>query len=305
MNYLIVGAGGVGGTLPSLMRLGGLDDVDISARGEQLEAMRGGFTFFRNGVGEDFVKGVKAFSQEEYLASGRHPDVLFLCVKTYSVADAAPFVQEAAGPDTVIIPLMNGIRTGDLLRRYVRDRQVADGCVYVFAQKDGPGRFWMDPKIFRVVFGSNDSSVDRRVLLQAERELADAGIKVKYAEDIDQETLRKFSYVSPAGAVGLCYDCRTEGYQVEGPAHELFKESVQNVIDLAEAMGVNLPENMMEINLKLLAASVPESDTSMQRDVAAGGQSEYDNLVLEPIRLGECYGVDMTGYRKVAEKLSL
>ena len=305
MKYLIVGAGGVGGTLAGLMRLGGIEHVDLIARGESLEAMREGITFIRNGAGEDFVTGARVFSQEEHLETGEHPDVLFLCVKTYSVEDVAPFLQKAAGPETVIIPLMNGIRTGDLVRRYVHDRQIADGCIYVYARKDGPGRFWMDSKILRIVFGSDDPGVDSRILKQAEAELAAAGIRVQYAENIEQETLKKFSYVSPAGATGLFYGCRTEGFQKEGPARELFKALIQNVIDLGKAMGVELPADMLARNLDLHDRSVPQATTSMQRDVLAGGQSEYDNQVLEPIRLGERYGVAMTAYRMVADQLSI
>ena len=127
-----------------------------------------------------------------------------------------------------------------------------------------------------------------------------AGVDATYAEDIAKETLRKFSYVSPAGAVGLRYGCCAEGFQKEGPARELFKEAVQNVIDLGKAMGVELPADMLTLDLALHDSVPPESTTSMQRDVAAGGRSEYDNQVLEPIRLGERYGVDMTAYRKVA-----
>ena len=300
MKYLIVGAGGVGGPLGALMRLGGMDHVEIIARGEQLEAMRDGYTLVRNGAEEDFVTGVKVSSQEEYLASGEHPDILFVCVKTYSVADVAPFVQEAAGPETVIIPLMNGIRTGDLLRRYVKNRQIAEGCVYVYSRKDGPGRFRLDSRYLRVLFGAGETAVDGRILAQAEKEMRAAGVDATYAENIAQETLRKFSYVSPAGAVGLRYGCCAEGFQKEGPARELFKEAVQNVIDLGKAMGVELPADMLTLDLALHDSVPPESTTSMQRDVAAGGRSEYDNQVLEPIRLGERYGVDMTAYRKVA-----
>ena len=262
MKYLIVGAGGVGGTLAGLMRLGGIEHVDLIARGESLEAMREGITFIRNGAGEDFVTGARVFSQEEYLETGEHPDVLFLCVKTYSVEDVAPFLQKAAGPETVIIPLMNGIRTGDLVRRYVHDRHIADGCIYVYARKDGPGRFWMDSKILRIVFGSDDPGVDSRILKQAEAELAAAGIRVQYAENIEQETLKKFS----RSVVRKSNDRETWAL-TSGPLDEAWASWYVHEFLMAEQIWIGLNSSLLTLNSSLLwlpCHVVPEETTVLE-----------------------------------------
>ena len=39
----------------------------------------------------------------------------------------------------------------------------------------------------------------------------------------------------------------------------------------------------------------------MQRDIAAGRQSEVDGLIYQVVRLGEQYGVEVPEYRKIAE----
>ena len=50
-------------------------------------------------------------------------------------------------------------------------------------------------------------------------------------------------------------------------------------------------EDLVERNLKILAALSPEATTSMQRDVMEEKCSEMDGLVYEVVRMGEEYKV--------------
>jgi len=301
MKYVVMGAGGVGGSLACLMGLGGMD-VTLIARGEHLEAMRDGIHFnHEGGRGEILVDSVKVSSSDEYAASGDRPDVLFLCTKTYSVRSAAPDILGMTDEHTLIVPLMNGIGVDDLVKEHAADRTVANGCVYIYGSKTAPGHIRMDAAIFRVVFGIDGGS---DVLGEVRDELEEAGINAVYSDDIRRDTIRKFSYVSPAGGAGLYYNCGCGAMQNDGPERELFAALIQDVEDLSTAMGVHHEVSLTEANLKIMDGIGADEKTSMQRDIAAGRQSEYDNLILTPIRLGEKYGLEMPAYRKVAEYCS-
>ena len=64
-KYLVVGAGGVGGTLASCLALGGCS-VDCIARGAQLDAIRkDGIRFHSDRMGKHTLR-VEAFTAEEY-----------------------------------------------------------------------------------------------------------------------------------------------------------------------------------------------------------------------------------------------
>lgn len=43
----------------------------------------------------------------------------------------------------------------------------------------------------------------------------------------------------------------------------------------------------------------------MQRDIAAGKQSEIDGLIYEVVRLADKYGLSLSAYRKISEKFRL
>ena len=81
-----------------------------------------------------------------------------------------------------------------------------------------------------------------------------------------------------------------------------FIQLVREVDAVAKAMGIDFGEDIVKRNLAILDALKPTASTSMQRDLEKGDQSEIDGLIYEVVRLGEKYGVDVPGYRKVSEK---
>ena len=83
----------------------------------------------------------------------------------------------------------------------------------------------------------------------------------------------------------------------------MFKALIREIVALSHAMGIEFAEDLVERNLKILAALSPEATTSMQRDVMEGKQSEIDGLVYEVVRMGEKYHVPMPVYKKIADEL--
>ena len=70
-------------------------------------------------------------------------------------------------------------------------------------------------------------------------------------------------------------------------------------------MGIKYEKSLVKINLDILDALSPDASTSMQRDIAAGKQSEIDGLIYEVVRLGDKYNLPLPAYRKIAEKFRL
>jgi 2-dehydropantoate 2-reductase len=111
------------------------------------------------------------------------------------------------------------------------------------------------------------------------------------------------SFVSPQGAIGLYYNVSLGAAQVPGEIRECFAGLVREISDLADAMGIGFGEEIVPGNLKITDSSDPEVTTSMQKDVAAGRQSEVDGLIYEVVRMGERHGVKMPLYSMIADEL--
>ena len=65
-------------------------------------------------------------------------DLILLSCKAYDLEDAITSFAPAVGPDTVILPLLNGMRHLDILdERFGPDRVLGGQCFIAVAVKDG------------------------------------------------------------------------------------------------------------------------------------------------------------------------
>ena len=300
MKYAIIGAGGTGGILGFYMTKAG-KDVTLIARGRHLAAMQEkGLAVEKMWDGTTESIPVKATDMEHY---NEQPDVILVCVKGYSLEDTIPFIQKVAKPSTIVIPVLNIYGTGAKMQEKLPGLLVTDGCIYVSANIKEPGVLILHGKIMRVVFGVREQEEYTPRLEEIRKDIADSGIEGILSENIRRDALEKFSYVSPIGAAGLYFHATAADFQREGEEREAFKTMIREIAALAEALGVPFERDMVEVNLKILAALAPEATTSMQRDVMDGKASEIDGLVYEVVRMGEKYHVPVPMYEKVAEKL--
>ena len=301
MKYAVIGVGGTGGMLGYKLSKAG-KDCSLIARGENLKALsQTGLTIHRLWDDTEETVPVHAVSAEEYHET---PDVILVCVKYYSIDAILPMVQRMAGKNTIVLPILNVYGTGERIRAALPGVHVLDGCIYVFAQKDGPGRILQNGQTLRVVFGESDGSIGDD-LRRIEKDFADAGITPVLTTHIQRKCLEKFSYISPIGAAGLYYNANAGDFQREGEERDTFIAMIREIAALASAMGYPFEQDYVPINLDFLAHQDPSVTTSMQRDVAAGHQSEIEGLIYDVVKRADSFGVEVPMYRKIAEALEI
>lgn len=303
MKYVVIGAGGTGGAIGGFLSRAG-KDVTLIARGKHLAAMRENGLKFETPDG-NFTIPVKACTMDEYQEA---PDVIFVCVKGYSLDSAIEFIKKISTPHTVVIPILNIYGTGGRMQERLPDVTVTDGCIYIAAEIKEPGTILMSGKIFRVVYGFRQNTSSETVnafmpvLRRISGDLEDSGIAPLLSSNIEKDALQKFSFVSPMAAAGSFYNAQAFVFQMKGQFRNTFIALVEEVKALSDAMGVPLPENIVEINLKIMDDLAPTATASMHRDIRDGKQSELDGLVFEVLRLGKKYGVPTPVYEMIAEK---
>ncbi len=299
-NYMIIGAGGAGGILAHNMTKAGLYVTSI-ARGEHLRAIRAnGLTVRKLWDESAECIHIKATDMSHY---AERPDVIFLCVKEYSLESCYDFIRNAAKKGTVIIPLLNGISVNGKVKEALPGYMVPAGLIYVSAAISEPGYLVQHSGICRVIFGMQSPEEDDRRVREIAGDMRSRGLDVIFSENIKQDILKKFSYVSPAGAAGLYCNAAAGDFQKMGEPRELFKTMIREIMALAYAMGCPFDRDYVRVNLKKMDAQDPSATTSLQRDVMAGQPSEIDSLVGEVLRLGDQYKVPMPAYRMAAEEI--
>ena len=94
------------------------------------------------------------------------PDVIFVCVKAYSLSETIPFIARVAKPDTIVIPLLNVYGTGEKMQEQLQNLMVTDGCIYIASEIKEPGTILQKGNIFRILFGVRKQEDDRAELEQ-------------------------------------------------------------------------------------------------------------------------------------------
>lgn len=335
MKYCVIGAGGTGGCIAAYMARAG-KDVTVIARGEHLAQIRTQGIRLETVKGTEVVSPITAYEMSEYMnqlaqrsaekseeesmdssaevstekpeekiteISAGGPDVIFVCVKGYSLEDVVPFIKKVSKKETIVIPILNLYGTGAKLQKMLPELLVTDGCIYIAAQIREPGTIRMNGTIFRIVYGVRDSDELRRELFIVAEDLRQSGIEAVLSENIRRDALQKFSYVSPMAAAGLYFHANAQRFQVTGDERDTFAALVKEIDRLAEAMGISFQVDIVRNNLAILDALSPEASTSMQRDIAAGKPSEIDGLIFEVVRMADRYGVELPVYRKIVKEL--
>ena len=298
MKYLVIGAGGTGGCIGGYLANSG-KDVSMIARGKHLDALRkGGLTLKTARTGNFNVKDIKACTMSEY---DDRPDVVFVCVKYYSIDEACEFLKNIVKKDTLVIPVLNVFGTGGVMQERL-DCTVMDGCIYIYSMITAPGEISQPTKIFRVYYGyrKDQTHESDEIAKSVESDLISAKIDACFTPSIELEALTKFSFVSPMGAAGLYYDAVGKDFKSEGKVRDAFILLINEVKELGEKMGIKLPDNIVQRNLKIMEGMTNDSTTSMQRDVARGGESEIDGLVHRVVRLARKYGAEVPMYGKIS-----
>ncbi|MDD3224115.1 MAG: 2-dehydropantoate 2-reductase [Clostridium sp.] len=303
LSYLIIGAGGTGGCIGGYLRNSN-KEITLIARGKHLEAMRkNGLLINTYGSDKDIlIKDVKACTQEDYKDKA---DVIFICTKGYSLDGIMSLIEKASKDNTVVVPILNVYGTGEKVQREFPKLEVLDGCMYIASEISEPGVIRQNGKIFTVVFGRRDGEVNESILKQIENDLKESSITAILSSNIKLDTFRKFSYVSPQGAVGSFYNVTAGDIQSKPEIRNAFIQCVEETKKVGSAMGIELEDDTVKNNLNILDSLPKDMTTSMQRDLIRGGQSEVDGLVFEVVRLGRKYNVQVPMYEKIARKLGV
>lgn len=299
MKYLIVGTGAVGGSIGAFLALDG-QDVSFIVRGKNLEVLENqGLHLISDTKGDQKIN-VKAFSADSY---DDKADVIFVCVKYYSLGEIVPLIKKASHKDTVVIPILNVYGTGSMLQEKLPDITVIDGCVYIIAHVSAPGEITQKTDIFKVVFGARkNQSVDMKILEKVSNDLNNASVKACISDDIQTDAFKKFILISPYACCGAYYDIPASEMQKPGEYRETLKKLFAELGELASALNLNLGFDAVQRNIDYVDAFSPDMYASMQRDLRSGHQSEIDGILFEVVRKSRALGLNLPWYEKIAAK---
>lgn len=301
MKYLIAGTGGVGGSIAGFLSLAG-KDVTCIARGAHLQAIRENGLKLKSDLKGTHTLQVDACTAEEFDGKA---DVIFVCVKGYSVDSITDLIKRASHQDTIVIPILNVYGTGPRIQRLVPGVTVLDGCIYIVGFVSGAGEITQMGTIFRLVYGAHKGTlVPAGVMEKVQQDLQESGIKAEISPDINRDTFVKWSFISAMALTGAYFDVPMGEVQKPGKVRDTFIGLSTESAVLGRKLGIEFPEDPVTYNLKVIDKLAPESTASMQKDMARGHESEVQGLLFDMLTAAEEQGIDAPTYRMVAKKFA-
>jgi 2-dehydropantoate 2-reductase len=298
LKIAIIGVGAIGGYLGTRLAHAG-NEVTFIARGANLDALRTrGIRLIMGDGSELAVPHVAA--TDDYGAAGPQ-DVVVLAMKAHQVEAVAPLLPKLFGPDTLVVPMQNGIpywyfhrHPGELegtqvksvdpngiIERHIPCGRVIGCVVYPAAELISPGVIkHIEGNRFPV--GEPDGSSSDRVNRLAQC-FVEGGLQAPVLDDIRGEvwlklwgnlTFNPISALSRATLAGICQ------YPLSRTLARAMMTEAQSV---ANKLGVTF---RVPLEKRIAGAErVGHHKTSMLQDVEAGRTLEIDAVLGSVVEL--------------------
>ncbi|MDH3714620.1 MAG: 2-dehydropantoate 2-reductase [Gammaproteobacteria bacterium] len=287
MHIAVLGAGGVGGYFGARLAQGG-EDVVFVARGAHLEAMRADGLQIESPKGDFLLSPVKASDDTSGIGT---VDMVLVAVKAWQLAEAIESIRPLLGPETAVVPLLNGVEAPGVIADALGAGHALGGLCGIIAYIDGPGRIkhvGIEPF---VRLGEMDNSVSTRVAHLREAFERSPGVEVDVPADIQAAVWRKFLFIAPVSGVGAVSRATFTAMRETPATRELIERAMREALEVGRAHGVDLDDEFLAAALAALDAAPPDGTTSMQRDIESGRRSELEAQTGAIVRLGAQYGV--------------
>jgi 2-dehydropantoate 2-reductase len=259
----------VGGLLGAFLARRGVD-VALVARGAHLEALRA--------RGLRFDGELASFAVAQLAASDRGSDlgvcdVVLVAVKTWQLDDAIAEARPLVGPQTVVVPLQNGIGAWDRLARELGDEAVVGGIIFVNSWVESPGVIRQLGSLARVVLGERAGGVSPR-LAAIQALFAGTGIAVDLEPEVLRVNWEKFLGFEPMAVVGALSRSSIGTFRADAAARGVLVALMEEVAAIGRRRGVSLATDAVARRLAIIDSLAVDATISMQRDLMAGRPSE-------------------------------
>jgi len=278
MRFLVVGAGATGGYFGGRLLEAGRDVTFLvrPARAEQLAAAGLAIT---SPAGNFTLRSPTTVLASEL----RTPfDAVILSCKAYDLDGAIESFAPAVGPNTSVLPLLNGMRHLDSLdARFGADRVLGGAC-FISAKLGENGQIAHVSDIHRLAFGERAGGRSRRMEAIT---AAMAGVKFEAiaSEEIVREMWEKWVFLASLAAI-TCLTRAAVGDIITAGGTDLAAALLDECRAIAIAAGYPPRPDSIRASLARLTDSGSEVTASMLGDVERHGRTEADHILGDFIR---------------------
>lgn len=278
MRFLVIGAGSIGGYFGGRLMQAG-QDVTFLVRPRRATALVATGLSIQSPHGDFHHPAPKLVQAGEIDAPF---DVILLSCKAYDLDSAMDALAPAVGPDTVILPLLNGIRHLDRLETRFGAAHVLGGECVISSTLDADGRVLHLNQFHLLVFGERAGGSSPRTEAIAAI-FADAGFDATRSDAILQDMWEKFVFIATAAGI-TCLMRASIGDIVAAGAAAQAAALLDECTAIATSQGFAPRPDFMDRSRGTVTAAGSPLTASVLRDIETGGRTEADQILGDLLR---------------------
>lgn len=280
MRILVVGAGATGGYFGARLAAAGKDVTFLvrAARARQLA---------ETGLNIVSPHGDLTLAPKLLLAAqiAEPFDAVLLAVKGNALESALADFAPAVGPETMIVPFLNGMRHIDLLRARFGTKSVLGGVCRVATMLDAEGRILQLAKFQELLYGEMNGARSPRTE-RLDHALQGAAFEARLSRTIEQDMWNKWILLATIGGT-TCLMRGSIGEIEAAPGGSAFALGLlSEVVAIARAAGHPPADEFVSETKRMVTAKGSNVASSMYRDLTQGNPVEAEQILGDLIARG-------------------
>ena len=215
------------------------------------------------------------------VASARNAAVVLLCVKTPDTEGAARSLTPHLARGAILVSLQNGVDNVERIRS-AANIEAVPAVVYVAAEMTAPGCVKHtgrgDLIIGDLMGRSRDESAHRLKLADIATLFARAGVPCRISGNVEADLWTKLIMNCAYNAISALTRVRYGYLVADARTREVMRQVVEEVLAVARAAGVRMPNGDLVGAAWKLAETMPAAISSTAQDIAQGRRTEIDSL---------------------------
>lgn len=303
IKIAIVGLGGVGGYFGGMLAKHYESNhhvkIHFFARGAHMDAIK------QNGL-QVLHGDIRILAKPESISDSANEigvaDLVLLSTKSFSLESALQQIKALVNRDTIILPLLNGVDSKEIIQKYYPDNCILDGCAYIVSRIKEPGTIVNSGNIQTLYFGNAENKDER--LVRFEKIFRDAGIEATLSPQILKTVWEKFIFISPTATATSFFD-HSIGEILSHPNElESVQKLIQEIILLAKHKNIIVSENIAEQTLQKLKSLPFQTTSSMHSDfIQKKKENELESLCGYVVKEAEKINLALPEYLKLYQVL--
>ncbi|HTZ77455.1 MAG TPA: 2-dehydropantoate 2-reductase [Stellaceae bacterium] len=287
MKILVLGAGAIGGYFGGRLAEAGADVTFLVRPGRQQALQKDGLVV-KSPAG-DIRRPVQTV-----LAGGiRQPyDLVLLTAKAYDLAAAIDAIAPAMGPESAVLPLLNGLLHIDALSAKFGKERVLGGACYIGGALSPEGHVIHNGQLAVLTFGELAGGRSARAEAIT-AELGKGKFKTVLSEHILQDMWEKIVMLSTLAAMTTLTHAHVGEILAAAEGERTMLAMLAEAEAVAKASGHPVGAEAAQRSRKMLTDRSSNFTASMRHDMESGRATESDHVIGDMTRRGAALGVPM------------